>query len=98
MPATAACAESGRRPAHFSLGLQSGEAKARRRPPREFRRHRFLTFLLQAHDPPKHALWLPPWVSPVGRQHLALIPRLTPPSHTQPAAPFPITLPHSPLA
>src|SRR3982074_2768972 len=54
MPATKACAESGRRPAHFALGLQSGEAKARRRRLREFRRHRYRTFLLQAHDPPKY--------------------------------------------
>src|ERR1700716_3877536 len=53
MPATKACAESGRRPAHFALELQSGEAKARRRRLREFRRHRYRTFLLQAHDPPK---------------------------------------------
>src|SRR4030088_2861416 len=53
MPATKACAESGRPPAHFALGLQSGEAKARRRRLREFRRHRYRTSLLQAHDPPK---------------------------------------------
>src|SRR5260370_13892942 len=63
MPATTACAESGRRPARVAAAPRRAEAALRLRLP-EFRRHRCRTFLLPGARSPRLACMLPNTIEP----------------------------------